>query len=126
MTGVTVLVASYAGAASAPAHLRLAGLVGALPGEMLVRRDAAGPVVVFGDPAEAITAARALRDAAADVPAGELVRIAVHTGTAAGPAVRHAAQLLEIANPGQTLLTASVPVAPDETTDLGVHRLRDL
>ncbi len=54
------------------------------------------------------------------------MRIAVHTGTATGPAVRHAEQLLEIANPGQTLLTASVPVPPDEAADLGVHRLRDL
>jgi len=36
MSGVTVLVASYAGAASAPAHVRLAGLVGTLPGEKLV------------------------------------------------------------------------------------------
>ncbi|TCO16820.1 putative ATPase [Kribbella steppae] len=126
MSGVTVLVASYAGAASAPAHVRLEGLVGTLPGEKLVRRDAAGPVAVFGDPAEAITATRALRVATVDVPAGELVRIAVHTGTATGPTVRHAEQLLEIANPGQTLLTASVPVPPDEVADLGMHRLRDL
>jgi predicted ATPase/DNA-binding CsgD family transcriptional regulator len=123
MSGVTVLVASYAGAASAPAHVRLTDLVGSLAGETLGRRDAA---VVFADPAEALVAARALRAAVVDVPAGELVRIAVHTGTATGPAVRHAEQLLEIANPGQTLLTASVPVTPDEVTDLGVHRLRDL
>ncbi|MEI8409069.1 MULTISPECIES: helix-turn-helix transcriptional regulator [unclassified Kribbella] len=126
MSGVTVLVASYAGAASAPAHVRLADLAGTLPGEMLVRRDVTGPVVVFDDPVEAIAAARVLRAAVADAPAGELVRIAVHAGNATGSAVRHAEQLLEIANPGQTLLTASVPVPPEEVTDLGVHRLRDL
>ncbi|GAB2652591.1 helix-turn-helix transcriptional regulator [Kribbella swartbergensis] len=126
MSGVTVLVASYAGAASVPAHVRLAGLAGTLPGEKLVRRDAAGPVVVFEDPAEAIAAAKTLRSAAAGVPAGELLRIAVHTAPSTGPAVRHAEQLLEAANPGQTLLTASVPVSPDEVTDLGIHRLRDL
>ena len=101
MSGVTVLVASYAGAASAPAHVRLAALAGTLPGEMLVRRDVAGPVVVFDDPAEAIAAARVLRAAVVDVPAGELVRIAVHAGNATGSAVRHAEQLLEIANPGK-------------------------
>ena len=90
MTGVTVLAAAYAGVASAPAQVRLAGLVSQLPGEKLVRRDAAGPIVVFDDPAEAVAAAGTLRSAAADTPAGELLRIAVHTGLALGPAVRHA------------------------------------
>jgi class 3 adenylate cyclase len=126
MSGVTVLMASYAGAVSAPAHVRLRGLVDTLPGEKLVRRDAAWPVVIFDDQAEAVAAARALREAAVGVPAGELLRIAVHTGLAPGPAVRHAEQLLAIANPGQTLLSASVVTAPDEVTDLGVHRLKDL
>src|SRR6266536_595371 len=121
MGGVTVLVASYAGAASAPAHLRLTGLLDKLPGEKLVRRDA----VVFADPGEAVAAAKALREAAAGVPAGELLRIAVHTGLAQGPAVRHAEQLLEIAEPGQTLLTATVAVASD-AVDRGIHRLKDL
>lgn len=124
MSGVTVLVASYAGAVSAPAHVRLQGLVDKLPGEKLVRRDAGWPVVVYDDPAEAVAAARALREAAAGVPAGELLRIAVHTGVSRVPSVRHAEELLAIANPGQTLLTASV--SADEVTDLGMHRLRDL
>jgi hypothetical protein len=98
--GGTVLTASYAGAASAPAQVRLAGLVDQLAGEKLVRRDAAGPIVVFSDPADAVAAARTLREAAAGAPAGELLRIAVHTGSATGAAVRHAEQLLEIANAG--------------------------
>ncbi|MEU4295127.1 LuxR C-terminal-related transcriptional regulator [Kribbella sp. NPDC026596] len=122
MSGVTVLTASYAGAASAPAHVRLAGLIDELPGEKLVRRDAAWPIVVFSNPADAVAAAHELRDAASGVPAGELLRIAVHTGVVVGPVVRHAEQLLEIANPGQTLLTATVGAG----TDLGVHRLKDL
>ncbi len=125
MSGVTVVVASYAGAASAPAYVRLAGLIDQLPGEKLVRRDAASPVVVFGDPADAVAAARALRDAAAGVPAGELLRIAVHTGSTTGAAIRHAEYLLEIANPGQTLLTARVAEGLP-VTDLGLHRLKDL
>ncbi|WP_427885064.1 helix-turn-helix transcriptional regulator [Kribbella sp. GL6] len=126
MGGVTVLTASYAGAASAPAYARLAGLAAELPGEQLVRRDAGWPVLVYASADEAIEAAEALREAAALVPAGELLRIAVHTGIAAGPAVRHAEQLLAIANPGQTLLTATTAAMVDGGIDLGVHRLQDL
>ncbi|HET6989043.1 MAG TPA: NB-ARC domain-containing protein, partial [Kribbella sp.] len=125
MSGVTVVVASYAGVASAPAYVRLAGLVDQLPGEKVVRRDAAWPIAVFGDPVDAVAAARALREAAYDAPAGELLRIAVHTGSTTGATVRHAEHLLEIANPGQTLLTARVAEGLP-VTDLGVHRLKDL
>ena len=82
--------------------------------------------MVFDDPADAVAAARTLREAASGAPAGELLRIAVHTGSATGPAVRHAEQLLEIANPGQTLLTATAAAGLADVTDLGVHRLKDL
>jgi predicted ATPase/DNA-binding CsgD family transcriptional regulator len=125
MGGVTVLTASYAGAASAPAYARLAGLAAKLRGEQLVRRDAGWPVLVYDDPADAISAAQELREAASRVPAGELLRIALHTGPTAAPAVRHVEQLLAIANPGQTLLTATTATGAD-VIDLGVHRLRDL
>lgn len=126
MGGVTVLTASYAGAASAPAYARLAGLAAKLPGEQLVRRDAGWPVLGYDDPADAISAAQELRDAASRVPAGELLRIALHTAPTTAPAVRHAEQLLAIANPGQTLLTATTAAGLQNVTDLGVHRLRDL
>ncbi|WP_410789927.1 helix-turn-helix transcriptional regulator [Kribbella sp. C-35] len=133
MGGVTVLIASYAGAASAPAYARLAGLAAELPGEQLVRRDAGWPVLVYDDAADATSAARSLRDAASQVPAGELLRIALHTAPTTAPAVRHAEHLLALANPGQTLLTATTAAglrdadrgSPD-IVDLGVHRLRDL
>ncbi|TCC35005.1 helix-turn-helix transcriptional regulator [Kribbella sindirgiensis] len=134
MGGVTVLIASYAGAASAPAYARLAGLAAALPGERLVRRDAGWPVLRYDDAAAAIAAAATLRDAASRVPAGELLRIALHTAPRAAPAVRHAEHLLALANPGQTLLTATATAALQSAADiwvgqlrdLGVHRLRDL
>ncbi|MET9268787.1 LuxR C-terminal-related transcriptional regulator [Kribbella sp. NPDC003557] len=129
MGGVTVLVASYAGAAGAPAYARLAGLAAELPGEQLVRRDAAWPVLAYDDVADAIAAAGTLRDAAARVPAGELVRIALHTAPTSTPAVRHAEHVLALANPGQTLLTATTFASlpdPAGIVDLGLHRLRDL
>lgn len=126
MGGVTVLTASYAGAATAPAYARLAALAAELPGEHLVRRDAGWPVLVYASVSDAIAAARALRSSAALAPAGELLRIAVHGAPAEAPAVRHAEQLLAIANPGQTLLTATIAVGLPDVSDLGVHRLRDL
>ncbi|MET9314891.1 LuxR C-terminal-related transcriptional regulator [Kribbella sp. NPDC003505] len=130
MGGVTVLVASYAGAASAPAYARLAGLAAELPGERLIRRDAGWPVLAYGDPAEAIAAAETLREAAALVPAGEFLRIALHSAPATAPAVRHAEHLLALANAGQTLLTATTATAVESAAeplrDLGLHRLRDL
>ncbi|TCC35579.1 helix-turn-helix transcriptional regulator [Kribbella speibonae] len=134
MGGVTVLIASYAGAASAPAYARLAGLAAELPGERLVRRDAGWPVLLYDDAADAIAAAGALRDAASRVPAGELLRIALHTAPTTAPAVRHAEHLLALANPGQTLLTTTTTAALQSAADtwvgqlrdLGVHRLRDL
>ena len=125
MGGVTVLTASYAGAASAPAYARLAGLVAALPGESLVRRDAGSPALAYGSAAEAVAAAETLRAAAAEVPAGELLRIALHTAPTADLAARHADHLLAVTNPGQTLLTATAGEGLD-LFDLGVHRLRDL
>ena len=130
MGGVTVLVASYAGAASAPAYARLAGLAAELPGEHLVRRDAGWPVLAYDDAAEAIAAAETLREAASLVPAGDLLRIALHTAPTTGPAVRHAEHLLALANAGQTLLTATTATAGESAAehlrDLGLHRLRDL
>ncbi|MDX3002619.1 LuxR C-terminal-related transcriptional regulator [Kribbella solani] len=132
MGGVTVLVAAYAGAASAPAYARLAGLLAELPGELL---EAGRPVLVFDDPVAAIGAARELRTAASRVPAGELLQIALHTAPTATLAIRHAEHLLAVANPGQTLLTATTTAALKEAgdpetvparSDLGVHRLRDL
>ncbi|RZT28254.1 putative ATPase [Kribbella sp. VKM Ac-2569] len=126
MGGVTVLIASYAGAASAPAYARLAGLAAELPGEQLVRRDAGWPVLVYADPLDATSAAQSLRDAASQVPAGELLRIALHTAPSTTQAVRHAEHLLAIANPGQTLLTATTAAGLTEVIDLGMHRLRDL
>jgi predicted ATPase/DNA-binding CsgD family transcriptional regulator len=126
MGGVTVLAASYAGAVSAPAYARLAGLAAELPGELLVRRDAGWPVLVYDEAADAIAAATSLREAASLVPAGELLRIALHTAPTTAPAVRHAEHLLAIANPGQTLLTATTAAGVDGVADLGVHRLQDL
>ncbi|HET6743566.1 MAG TPA: LuxR C-terminal-related transcriptional regulator [Kribbella sp.] len=126
MGGVTVLTASYAGAASAPAYARLAGLVSELPGERLVRREAGWPLLVYASVSDAIAAAQTLRASAALAPAGGLLRIAVHTAPVVTPAVRHAEQLLAIANPGQTLLTATTAVGLPDVFDLGMHRLRDL
>lgn len=128
MGGVTVLTASYAGAASAPAYARLAELAAELAGEQLVRRDAVWPVVGYEDVRTAIAAAEALRSSASRGPAGELLRIALHSAPTAVQATRHAEHLLAIANPGQTLLTATTAALSDAAgiTDLGVHRLRDL
>ncbi len=126
MGGVTVLIASYAGAASAPAYARLAGLAAELPGEQLVRRDAGWPVLLYADPLDATSAAQSLREAAARVPAGELLRIVLHTAPSTTQAVRHAEHLLAIANPGQTLLTATTAAGLTDLIDLGMHRLRDL
>ncbi|WP_157979827.1 helix-turn-helix transcriptional regulator [Kribbella monticola] len=126
---VTALVASYApdaGAVTAPAYVRLAELADALPDRRLVLRNAAWPVVLFDDPTAAVAAARVLREQAAAIPAGQLLRIAVHTGVAQQAAVRHAEQVNEVANPGQTLLTSLAAEAVDDPVDLGVHRLRDL
>ena len=58
---------------------RLDHLAAELPGELLVRRDAGWPVLVYDEAAEAIAAAAELREAASLVPAGELLRIALHT-----------------------------------------------
>ncbi|MFI5696101.1 LuxR C-terminal-related transcriptional regulator [Kribbella sp. NPDC051586] len=126
MGGVTVLAASYAGATSAPAYARLAGLAAELPGELVVRRDAGWPVLVYDEAGDAIAAAQELREAASRGPAGELLRIALHSASTTAVAVRHAEQLLAIANPGQTLLTATTAIGVGGVADLGVHRLRDL
>lgn len=95
-----------------------------------MRRDAGWPVLAYDDPAEAIAAAETLREAAALVPAGEFLRIALHSAPATAPAVRHAEHLLALANAGQTLLTATTATAFESAAeplrDLGLHRLRDL
>ncbi|WP_185443288.1 helix-turn-helix transcriptional regulator [Kribbella qitaiheensis] len=129
---VTVLVVSYApdaGAVTAPAYVRLDELADGLAGHRLVLRNAAWPVVLFDDPADAIAAARVLREQAAGIPAGQLLRIALHSGVSQTAVVRHAERLNDVTNPGQTLLTAlTAEGAPPaaELVDLGIHRLRDL
>ncbi|MFI9380689.1 LuxR C-terminal-related transcriptional regulator [Kutzneria sp. NPDC052558] len=76
---------------------------------------------------EAVAAAENLRRAFADDPHAKRLRIALHTGEDSEPTARRARHLCEIANGGQTLLSATtaaeLPVPPH---DLGVHRLRDL
>jgi len=126
---VTVLLMSYApdaGAATAPAYVRLDELADAVAGRRLVLRNSAWPVVLFEDPAAAIAAARVLREQAAGIPAGKLLRIAVHTGVSQAAAIRHAERVNEVTNPGQTLLTALAAEGVADLVDLGVHRLRDL
>ena len=104
-----------------------------------VRRQEGTATGVFASAASAVAAAGALRAAVPDGSAlSRLPRIAVHTGAArmdeagryGGPAVRHTERLSEIANPGQTLLSATVEAEalPDggQLHDLGMHRLRDL
>jgi predicted ATPase/DNA-binding CsgD family transcriptional regulator len=95
----------------------------------------AAAVAVFTSAAEAVAAALELRAAAPPL------RIALHTGEArapdggrlAGPAARRCQRLCEIANGGQTLLSAVTASAVAELLpagsslrDLGLHRLRDL
>ena len=88
---------------------------------------AAGEVTAFPSAAEALEAAVAARAADGVVP------LAVHSGDArregsgwAGPGSR-ARRLADIANPGQTLVSAAAAAgAAVELQDLGVHRLRDL
>ena len=142
VTAVAVSYAPDSGPPIAPALERLEQLVGeslAVAGGRSVLRDAARPVVVFVDPAEAVAAARHFRAAAVDLPAGQLVRIAVSTGITERHVVRHAQRLNEIANPGQLLLSAlTVEIASATAStadadsvgglfvDLGLHRLRDL
>ena len=79
---------------------------------------AAGDVTAFPSVADALAAVAAAREA--DPGA----RLAVHTGDA-----RRARRLRDIANPGQTLVSAAAAAAAPEGTalaDLGLHRLRDL
>lgn len=81
------------------------------------RRD--GSVVAFESAAEAVAAATELRAA---FPAEHRLRIAVHTGD-----TRKGLRLLEIANGGQTLVSAAAAAEIAEPLhDLGLHRLRDL
>ena len=129
MDTLTALVASYApdaGAVSAPAYVRLDELAAALPGQKLVLRNATWPVVLFDTPSAAVAAALVLRDQARAIPAGHLLRIALHTGVSQSAVVRHAEHLNEVTNPGQTLLTALTAESAAEVVDLGVHRLLDL
>lgn len=129
METLTALVASYApdaGAVSAPASVRLDALADALPGQKLVLRNAGWPVVLFDTASAAVAAALVLREQAREIPAGHLLRIALHTGFSQSEVLRHANHLNEATNPGQTLLTAQTAESVGEVIDLGVHRLLDL
>ena len=143
---VTVLVASHApgaGPAAASSYAQLDQVAAAVFREHgarpAVRRQEGTATGVFSSAASAVAVAGALRAAVPDGSTlSRLLRIAVHTGAArmdesgryGGPAVRHAERLGEIANPGQTLLSATVEAetVPDggQLHDLGMHRLRDL
>ena len=81
----------------------------------------------FASPDEALRAAEELRHGFADDPQAKRLRIALHTGDDSEPTARRARHLCEIANGGQTLLSATAAAElPVRTYDLGVHRLRDL
>src|SRR5262249_36205029 len=97
------------------------------------------PVAAFGSARAAAAAALALR--AGLTALSDRLRIALHSGDArvradgryVGPAVRTGARLAEIANGGQTLVSATAAAALAEgpppgssLVDLGLHRLRDL
>ncbi len=76
---------------------------------------------------EAVAAAEDLRRAFEDDPHAKRLRIALHTGDDSEPAARRARHLCDIANGGQTLLSATTAAElPGPSFDLGVHRLRDL
>jgi len=76
---------------------------------------------------EAVAAAEDLRQAFADDPHAKRLRIALHTGDDSEPTARRARHLCEIANGGQTLLSATTAAElPMRPYDLGTHRLRDL
>jgi predicted ATPase/DNA-binding CsgD family transcriptional regulator/class 3 adenylate cyclase len=83
----------------------------------------------------------ALRDDPASRPQGGALRMALHTGDArvrddgcyGGAAVRTGERLVEVANGGQTLVSAQTAAAVGDhlpagwlLADLGLHRLRDL
>jgi predicted ATPase/DNA-binding CsgD family transcriptional regulator/class 3 adenylate cyclase len=91
--------------------------------------------------ATALDLRTAVRERADEAAAGRRLQIALHTGDARirddgryiGAAVRTSERLAEIANPGQTLVSAVAASAigdllPDGSSlvDLGLHRLRDL
>ncbi|GAA3436012.1 helix-turn-helix transcriptional regulator [Kutzneria kofuensis] len=81
----------------------------------------------FASPEEALKAAEDLRQSFADDPQAGRLRIALHTGDDSEPTARRARHLCEIANGGQTLLSATTAAElPAGLYDLGVHRLRDL
>ena len=61
----------------------------------------------FVSPEEALAAAEELRRTFADDPQAKRLRIALHTGEDSEPTARRARHLCEIANGGQTLLSAS-------------------
>ncbi len=148
------LVASYAPGTGLPAAMsyellgRLAGEIAAAHGgQQVVRRTAGEVALVLPAVAGAVAAARALRAGGPGGSAlGAMLRIAVHVGAPVrpgspatsydAPALRRCAHLSEIANPGQTVLSAAAAAAysaatvaaglPGELRDLGMHRLRDL
>ncbi|MFC0437165.1 LuxR C-terminal-related transcriptional regulator [Kutzneria buriramensis] len=81
----------------------------------------------FAAPEDAVDRAEELRREFADDPQAGRLRIALHTGEDGDPAARRARHLCEIANGGQTLLSAATAAElPMGLVDLGVHRLRDL
>ncbi|QUQ68567.1 helix-turn-helix transcriptional regulator [Kutzneria sp. CA-103260] len=81
----------------------------------------------FASVEEAVAAADDLRQGFADDPNAKRLRIALHTGDDSEPTVRRARRLCQIANGGQTLLSATTAAElPLRPYDLGVHRLRDL
>jgi predicted ATPase/DNA-binding CsgD family transcriptional regulator len=84
----------------------------------------------FASPVAALDAATELRRAFAeeDEPHAGRLRIALHTGEEGEPTIRRARRLCEIANGGQTLLTAATAAGLRRMRlyDLGVHRMRDL
>lgn len=63
--------------------------------------------VAFAAAEEALRAVEELRQAFADDPQSKRLRIALHTGDDGEPAARRARRLCEIANGGQTLLSAT-------------------
>src|SRR3954469_4866848 len=107
--------------------------VGQLPRPLLVR---AAPGTTFLADGDAVVAFPSAAEALAGARERPGARLALHAGAAhragdalAGPGVSRARRLLELAHPGQTLLSAAVADRlPDDTPleDLGLHRLRDL
>jgi predicted ATPase/DNA-binding CsgD family transcriptional regulator/class 3 adenylate cyclase len=119
--------------------------VAAHGGRVSAAAPPAGAAAVFGAAADAVAAAlevrAAVQEAAGPRAPGAGLRIALHTGEArvteegsfVGAAARTGEHLAEVANPGQTLVSAATAAAAGDLlppgsslVDLGRHRLRDL